>query len=134
MAKLDKIEGIGFIAVERFHAIGINSMDALLIAGRTKSGRKALAQKVKVTERRIAGWVNRADLARVKGIGAEYADLLEAAGVQTVPDLAEQVAETLHKALHSINRAKKLVKRVPSISRVEVWITLAKELPAIVEL
>lgn len=134
MTKLNTIEGINFVAVERLHAADITSVEDLLSVGCNKSGRKALAQQVGVTAGHILGWINRADLARVKGIGGEYADLLEAAGVCTVPDLAKQDAVDLHKTLQLVNRAKKLVKRVPSISRVETWVVLASKLPSIIEL
>lgn len=132
MARLDTIEGIGLRFAERFHAMGITSVEALLEAGRTPEQRKLLAQQIGVTANRMTGWVNRADLARVKGIGSEYADLLEAAGVHTVPELAKHQADELHAALKTINRVKRLVRRVPSLNRLETWITLAQTLPAVV--
>ncbi len=133
MTRLNTIEGIGYVASERLHEIGITSVEALLEAGRTVQSRKELAHHVGVTASRMTGWVNRADLARVKGVGSEYADLLEAAKVHTVPDLANQDATPLHKKLQQINRLKRLVRRVPSQSRIATWIDLAKELPAVIE-
>ncbi len=133
MTQLNTIEGIGYVAAERLQDNGVTSVEALLEVGRHLEGRKKLAQHVGVTTRRMTGWVNRADLARVKGIGSEYADLLEAAGVCTVPDLAQQASSDLHKKLQKINRLKKLVRRVPSQTRIDSWILLAKELPAVIE-
>lgn len=133
MTKLNTIEGIGYVTTERLHAIGITSVEALLEHGRTPQTRRDIAQKIGVTMSRLSGWVNRADLARVKGIGGEYADLLDAAGVVTVPDLAKQTPDLLHQQLQRINRTKRLVRRVPSKRRLEVWIELATELPPVVE-
>jgi predicted flap endonuclease-1-like 5' DNA nuclease len=77
-------------------------------------------------------WVNLADLFRIKGIGEEFSDLLEEAGVDTVPELAQRNPENLHSKLVEVNEAKKLVRRVPGLSQVQDWVAQAKELPRVV--
>ena len=72
-----------------------------------------------------------ADLFRIKGVGEEYADLLEAAGVDTVPELAQRNAENLHKKLAEVNEAKNLVRRVPTQGEVSEWVGQAKQLPRV---
>ena len=88
MTKLVDIEGVGETYEQKLQHAGVATQEALLEMGATPKGRKDLAEKSGVTEKLILGWVNRVDLARIKGIGEEYADLLEAAGVDTVPELA----------------------------------------------
>jgi predicted flap endonuclease-1-like 5' DNA nuclease len=107
-------------------------VEALLEQGATRKGRKDIAKKAEVSEKLVLKWVNRADLARVKGIGEEYANLLEATGVDTVPELAQRNAENLHKKLIEVNDEKNLVRKVPAQSQVEDWIKQAKELDRVV--
>ncbi len=81
---------------------------------------------ITITEKLILGWVNRADLVRVNGVGEQYADLLERSGVDTVPELAGRNAANLHAKMTEVNAAKKLVRVLPSASKVEGWVTQAK--------
>ena len=127
-----KIEGIGEVYRKKLYAVDINTTDALLKAGATKKGRQALAEKSGITETLILEWVNLADLMRVKGIGEEYSDLLEEAGVDTVKELRNRKPENLYKAMLETNEKKKLVRRPPSLSEVESWVSQAKELPPVV--
>ena len=85
-----------------------------------------------MTEKRILEWVNRADLMRIKGVGSEFADLLEAAGVDTVKELAQRRADNLQAKMAELNTAKNLVNRAPSVTEVEKWVGEAKTLPAMV--
>ena len=133
MAKLDSIEGIGLRSVQLLAGAGVHSVEHLLAAGRTPDGRRSLSVQAGVTSRHIFGWVKRADLARIKGVGGEYADLLEAAGIHTVPDLADQSPTELRESLNKVNKSKRLVKRVPSISRIEQWVNEAKRLPKLID-
>ena len=126
------IEGIGKARGAKLKAIGITSVDALLKAGATPKGRKEMAEKAAVPESQVLEWVNRADLFRIKGVGEEYSDLLEAAGVDTVPELAQRRADNLHKKLLEVNEAKKLVRQVPGESQVAGWIEHAKTLDRVV--
>ncbi|AKH20104.1 DUF4332 domain-containing protein [Sedimenticola thiotaurini] len=130
MAKLTQIEGIGEKYGEKLQAVGVTTQEKLLEAGGTKKGRKELAEKSGISEKLILGWINRADLARVKGIGEEYADLLELAGVDTVPELAQRNAANLHTRIREVAEERgNVVRRVPSPAEVEKWVAQAKELP-----
>jgi predicted flap endonuclease-1-like 5' DNA nuclease len=129
MTKLVKIEGIGKEYAQKLEAVGISSIEKLLDAGCTPKGRKDLAGKTGLSSKLILKWVNRADMTRVKGIGEEYADLLELAGVDTVPELARRKAANLRETMAQLNEAKKLVRRLPPESVVDTWVQLAKGLP-----
>ena len=129
MAKLREIEGIGPVCAAKLEGAGIKNQAKLLEAGATPKGRKELAEKCGLSAKQILGWVNRADLARIKGVGEEYADLLEHAGVDTVKELAQRRADNLYKKMVEINEAKKLVRALPSESTVTKWVAQAKELP-----
>jgi predicted flap endonuclease-1-like 5' DNA nuclease len=132
MAKLSDIEGIGETYSAKLEAAGIKSVEALLTTGSEKKGRKELSENIGVSEKLILNWINRADLARIKGISTQYADLLECAGVDTVPELAQRRADNLHAKMAEINDEKKLVRKVPALSQVEDWVAQAKELPRMV--
>lgn len=133
MAKLHLIEGIGEALSEKLQEVGITSVEALLEAAKTPKGRAELAEKTGISGKLILKWVNRADLFRVKGIGAQYSDLLEAAGVDTVRELAQRNAENLYLKLAEINLEKNLVRRVPPLKSVMNWVSQAKDLPRGVE-
>lgn len=132
MANIKDIEGIGPAYGEKLEAAGIKTDDALLKEGAGKKGREAIAEKTGISEKMILEWVNRADLARIKGVGSEYADLLEASGVDTVPELAQRNGANLHAKMNEINEAKKLVRSMPSESMVSDWIDQAKKLDRVV--
>jgi predicted flap endonuclease-1-like 5' DNA nuclease len=129
MTKLVEIEGIGEKFAAAFASAGVETVEALLERGGTPRGRKELAEATGLSEARVLGFANRADLARVKGIGSEYADLLEAAGVDTVPELAQRNAHNLTVTLSEVNEAKKLVRKLPGRDQVADWIAQAKDLP-----
>jgi predicted flap endonuclease-1-like 5' DNA nuclease len=129
MTKLSTIEGIGEAFEKKLNKAGIRSVQALLAKGATPKGRKALAEETGIGDALILKWVNRADLFRIKGIGEEYSDLLEAAGVDTVPELAKRKAENLVKKIVEVNTAKKLVRKLPTLDQVVNWIEQAKKLP-----
>lgn len=133
MAKLVDIEGIGPKMAQLLKNAGISSQKSLLEKGATRAGRKKIAQDAGIDEKKILEWVNRADLSRIKGVGEEYSDLLEAAGVDTVPELARRNAERLYSSLQSINGEKKLVRQLPTGAQVEAWVAQAKNLPRMVE-
>ncbi len=133
MTKLMKIEGIGETFQQKLLAAGVTSLEALLKEGSTAPGRKALAEKADIPEKKILEWVNRADLFRVKGVGEEYSDLLEIAGVDTVPELAQRNAENLHQKMMEINAEKKVVRKLPTLAQVTAWVNQAKELPRIIQ-
>jgi predicted flap endonuclease-1-like 5' DNA nuclease len=132
MAKLETIEGIGLAYAEKLRAAGIRTVEALLRAGATPEGRKELAQKTGIGDEYILDWVNRADLMRVRGVGEEYSDLLEKAGVDTVIELAQRNPDNLHKKLLEVNVEKRLVRRPPTWGMVTRWVEHAKVLPRVV--
>ncbi len=132
MTKIDGIEGIGDSYAGKLAGIGIKTVEALLEKGATKKGRKEIADGADISEKLILKWVNRADLARVKGIGEEYADLLEVAGVDTVPELAQRNPENLYNKMAEVNEEKKLVRQLPAQSKVEDWVKQAKGLDRVV--
>jgi len=129
MAKLSEIEGIGGKYSSKLEQAGITSLENLLKLCGDKKGRKQVAEKSGISEKQILNWVNRADLSRIKGISTQYADLLEFSGVDTVPELAHRNPENLLQKMSEINEAKKLVRKVPTISQVQDWIEQAKNLP-----
>ena len=127
-----KVEGIGEVYAGKLKEIGVTTTAALLRAGSTPKGRKQLAEQTGISPKQILKWVNRVDLARIRGISEQYADLLEAAGVDTVPELAQRNAENLLQKLVETNDAKRLVRRLPTLGMVSSWISQAKELPRVV--
>ena len=129
MTKLVDIEGIGEVYAGKLEAAGISTQEQLLEAGAQPADRKALAEKADVGDTQLLNWINRADLARVKGIGSEYADLLECSGVDTVPELAQRNAANLHAKMVEVNEEKNLVRSLPAESQVETWVEEAKGLP-----
>ena len=129
MAKLETIEGIGSVYGEKLREKGIGTVEALLEAGATPAGRQELEEKTGIGHALILEWVNLADLMRIKGIGEEYSDLLEEAGVDTVKELRHRVPENLHQKVVEINEAKKLVRRLPTLQMVADWVEQAKTLP-----
>lgn len=129
MANIKEIEGIGPAYGGKLEEVGINTQEKLLVGGGTRNGRKDIVDKTGISEKLILEWVNQADLARIKRVGSEYADLLEAAGVDTVPELAQRNAANLHKKMEEVNEEKKLVRVMPSESQVEDWVSQAKSLP-----
>jgi predicted flap endonuclease-1-like 5' DNA nuclease len=126
---IEEIEGIGTAYGDKLRAAGIRDTDALLAKCSAPKDRAALAAAAGISEALVLKWANRADLMRVKGIGEQFSDLLEAAGVDTVPELAQRNAANLHTALLQANAAKKLVRQPPSLKAVEEWIAGAKDLP-----
>ena len=131
MTKLETIEGIGGAYAEKLEQAGVASLEALLEQGKTPKGRANLAEKTGISGKLVLKWVNRADLFRVKGIGEEYADLLEVAGVDTVPELAQRNAENLYNKMTEVNKERKLARRLPSQAQVAEWIDQAKALPRV---
>ena len=131
--KIEAIEGIGPAFAKKLRAIGVRSTEELLKRGAAKKDRAGLAEKTGITETLILEWVNLADLMRIKGIGEQYSDLLEEAGVDTVKELRNRRADNLHAAIVEANAKKNLVRRPPALKSVENWIKQAKELPPVVK-
>jgi predicted flap endonuclease-1-like 5' DNA nuclease len=132
MANLIDIEGIGPAYADKLAAAGLKTTDDLLKAAATPKGRQDLEAGTGISGSLILGWVNRADLFRVKGIGTQYSDLLEASGVDSVKELAQRRADNLSAKMAEVNEQKKLVRQVPTQSQVADWIEEAKALPRMV--
>lgn len=133
MTKLLDIEGVGPVYAGKLEKAGIKTVEALLKAGCKPKGRETLSKESGIDKGLILEWVNHADLYRVKGVGEEYSDLLEEAGVDTVVELATRKPENLHSKILEVNAAKKLVRRPPSLKEIVKWVDQAKKLPRVVE-
>ena len=131
MTALAEIEGIGSSSAEKLKAVGVGSIEALLTAGATPKQRAELAASSGISDKQILRWVNMADLFRIKGIGEQYSDLLEAAGVDTVPELAQRKPENLHAKMAEVNAQKNLVRQMPTDKQVADWVQQAKDLPRV---
>lgn len=129
MAKLEVVEGIGAKYAKDLRKAGVRSTSSLLEKGATPKGREELAKTSGIGKALILEWVNHVDLFRIKGVGEEYADLLEEAGVDTVVELAQRNVENLIEAVLAANTKKKLVRRPPSKKMVKGWVAQAKKLP-----
>lgn len=126
------IEGIGPAYKEKLAKAGISTVEALLEKGASKKGRKEIAEASGIGEGVILDWVNMADLFRVNGIASQFAELLKAAGVDTVKELRTRNPENLHKALIETNEIKKLTRVVPALSQIEDFINYAKHLDPVI--
>ena len=131
--KIEDVEGIGAVLGEKFRAAGVKDTDSLLKSALTVAQRKALAEQTGLSEARVLKFANMADLYRISGVGSEYSELLEAAGVDTVPELAQRNAANLVQAMTAVNQEKKLTRQVPTESEVSRWIEQAKSLPRMIE-
>ncbi len=129
MPKLENVEGIGDFYAGKLRQAGIGSIPALLKKGSTPRGRQEIAEKSGLSPKRILTWINHADLKRIKGVERQYSELLEAAGVDTVMELAQRRPDNLTQKMLETNKEKNLVRRPPSQKMVEKWVEQAKNLP-----
>ncbi len=132
MTTISTIEGIGPVYTAKLESAGITTVESLLEKGCTASGRKAIATASTLEESQILKWVNMADLCRIKGVGSEYSELLEAAGVDTIKELRNRNPENLYRTIVEVNESKNLVRQTPALGHVENWVTEAKELEPMV--
>ena len=132
MTKLVNVEGIGEVYSQKLKDAGVRSVEDFLKKGSSPSGRKEIAEKTGISDKLILEWINHSDLVRIKGVGEEYSDLLEEAGVDTVPELAQRNAANLFAKMVETNKAKKLVRKMPVESQVADWIEQAKHLPRVI--
>ncbi len=132
MASILDIEGVGAAFAVKLKAAGVGTVEALLEKAGSLKGRKELAAATGLDEGKLLEWVNHADLFRIKGVASEYADLLEAAGVDSPAELAHRVPVNLVAKMTEINAAKKLVRKLPTESQVTDWVAQAKALPKLV--
>lgn len=127
--KIEDLEGVGPVLGEKFRLAGVKNTDALLANAKTKKQRKDLAESTGLSEDKVLKFANMVDLYRIKGVGSEFSQLLEAAGVDTVPELANRKAENLTKKMEEVNLERNLVRRTPALKEVESWVAQAKVLP-----
>lgn len=133
MNTLIEVEGIGPVNAAKLNKAGVRGTNGLLKMAGTKKGRQELSKATGFSTKTILEWVNRADLFRVKGIGTQYSDLLEAAGVDTVVELAKRKPEALLESMAKVNVKKNLVNLMPALSLVKSWVLNAKSLKRAVE-
>lgn len=131
--KIVDVEGIGPVFAAKLEAAGVKTTDDLLEKGAKPKGRDDLEKATGISHGKILEWVNHVDLYRLDGVGSEYSDLLEAAGVDSPVELAHRVPANLAAKLVEVNEAKKLVRRVPTEAVVAGWIAQAKSMPKVVE-
>lgn len=129
--KVEKIEGVGPKYAAKLAEAGVTHTDQLLEKAATRKGRKDLATASAIDETLILKWANMCDLMRIKGVGEEYSELLEAAGVDTVKELSKRRSDNLHKAMVEANTKRKMVRQLPTEAQVETWVAQAKELKPI---
>ncbi len=125
---IQDIEGVGEKFAEQLKVAGISTTDELLNQCGSKKGRQLISSQTGISEKLVLKWVNMSDLFRIKGVAGQYAELLEAAGVDTVKELKMRNAENLADKMKAVNAEKKLVRQVPSLSKVNEWIEQAKAL------
>lgn len=130
--KVVEIEGIGPAYAAKLADAGITTVDGLLERGSSAKGRKEIAAATGISDALVLRWVNIADLFRIKGVGKQYSELLEAAGVDTVVELSKRVPANLEKKMQKVNAAKNLVNRVPPLKLIQSWVEEAKSLPRVV--
>ena len=130
--KIIDIQGIGPVYAEKLISAGIETVPQLLERGKTPKGRKEIEETTGIRHDLVLTWVNHADLFRVKGIGPQFSELLEAAGVDTVKELAHRNAANLEKTMIEVNEKEHRTKRVPTAGELQKMIDIAKELPGVV--
>jgi predicted flap endonuclease-1-like 5' DNA nuclease len=131
--KIEKIEGVGAKYVAKLDKVGIRNTKQLLEKAATRKGRKDLATESGIDETLILKWANMCDLMRIKGVGEEFSELLERAGVDTVKELAKRRADNLHKAMLEANGKRKMVRQLPGLAQVESWVTQAKAIEPVMK-
>jgi predicted flap endonuclease-1-like 5' DNA nuclease len=132
--KIDEIEGIGATQASKLAEAGVTTTDDLLQWGANTAGRASLADTTGISAKLILEWVNHVDLMRIKGVGSEYSDLLEAAGVDSPSELAQRNAANLATTFAEVVAARPgIVRRTPSETEVAGWIAEAKGMDKVVE-
>jgi predicted flap endonuclease-1-like 5' DNA nuclease len=132
--RIEEVEGVGPAYAEKLTAAGIATTDQLLERGARPSGRQAIADTTGISAMLILEWVNHADLWRIDGVGSEYSDLLEAAGVDSPSELAQRNAANLAQTFQDLDAARpNWIRQIPSEATISRWIEHAKSLPKVVE-
>jgi predicted flap endonuclease-1-like 5' DNA nuclease len=132
MADVIAVEGIGEVYGKKLKEVGIRTSGSLLEKGSSRSGRQKIEETTGISGALVLRWVNHVDLFRIRGVQKQYAELLEASGVDSVPELSHRVAAHLHAKMVAVNAEKHLVRKLPGVNQVAGWIEQAKSLPKIV--
>jgi predicted flap endonuclease-1-like 5' DNA nuclease len=130
--KIEDVEGIGPAWAEKLIAAGVRTTDDLLMAGASTGGRERLEAATGISSKRLLEWVNHVDLMRIDGVGSEYADLLEAAGVDSCAELAQRNAKNLAETFQELDAARNTVRNIPAEGVIQRWIDQAKTLDKVV--
>jgi predicted flap endonuclease-1-like 5' DNA nuclease len=130
--KIEDVEGIGPAYAEKLVGIGVRTTDDLLMAGGSAAGRDKLAGQTGISGKLLLEWVNHVDLMRINGVGSEYADLLEAAGVDSSAELAQRNAKNLAETFQELDAARNTVRNIPTEGVIQGWIDQAKSLDKVV--
>lgn len=131
--KVEAVEGIGPVLGQKLRSAGITDTDTLLQAVTTPAKRSDLAKKTEIPEKNILRFANMVDLFRIKGIGPQYAELLEVSGVDTVKEMAQRVPQNLLQKMEEVNAQRHICGRVPTEKELIRWVSEAKELPRTIE-
>lgn len=130
--KVEDVEGIGPSFAVKLRDAGVLTSEALLERAGPKKGRDELAASTGISGKLLLEWVNAADLMRIKGVGAQFSDMLEAAGVDSVGELAQRNAASLAATFAELNAARATTRRIPTEAEVQGWVDQAKQLPKVV--
>lgn len=133
MAKINAIEGLKKADETKLRKAGIETTEMLLDIAADKKGRTKLAKDTGISEKLLLTWVNHCDLYRVKGIGPQYAEILEIAGIDSVPELARRNAASVLEKMKEVNSKRTVVRGLPAQKQIENWIIRAKDLPKVVK-
>jgi predicted flap endonuclease-1-like 5' DNA nuclease len=132
MSAIIDVEGIGEVYAEKLKEAGISTTGALLKEGSSPAGRKQIEKSTGIGHKFILRWTNHVDLYRIKGVQKQYTELLEASGVDSIPELAQRDPSHLHPKLIQVNEKKKLVRKLPTQKQVADWVAQAKKLPRVI--
>ena len=130
--KIEDVEGIGPAWAEQLTAAGVRTTDDLLMAGGSAGGREKLEAATGISSKRLLEWVNHVDLMRIRGVGSEYADLLEAAGVDSCAELAQRNAKSLAETFQELDAARNTVRNIPAEAVIQGWIDEARTVDKVV--
>lgn len=130
--KIEDVEGIGPAWAEKLVAAGVRTTDDLLMAAGSAGGRERLEAATAISSKRLLEWVNHVDLMRINGVGSEFADLLEAAGVDSAAELAQRNAKNLAETFQELDLARNTVRNIPREAVIQGWIDEAKTMEKVV--
>ena len=130
--RIEEIEGVGPAHARKLGKVGIRSTTQLLERCCDRKGRKSISAATGLSEKQLLRWANMADLMRIRGIGQEFSELLEAAGVDTVKELRKRRPDNLTAKMVEVNGKRRLTRRAPAQSMVENWVAQAKELAPLI--